>query len=304
MQNEINTKAGYCAIIGKPNVGKSTLMNVILGEKLSITTPKPQTTRKRVLGIYNDENTQIVFLDTPGILEPAYLLHEKMLEYVKNSAKDSDVLLFIVDASSPDVYNEFFDDKRVAELLQIEKPKILAINKIDLSDENSAKHMVRMFEEKNIFEKVIPISALGAFNISTLLDAITEFLPVHPKFFPDDQLSDATERFFVSEIIREKIFEMYKDEIPYSTEVEIDEFKERPGKKDYIRASIIVERETQKPIIIGAKGTMIKKLGQRAREEVERFLERPVFLELYVKVRPKWRSNQNMLRRFGYLPED
>ncbi len=302
--NEVKTKAGFCAIIGKPNVGKSTLMNVIIGEKLSITTPKPQTTRKRVLGIYTDETTQIVFLDTPGVLDPAYLLQERMLEYVRNSAKDADVLLFIVDASNPNAFSDFFDNEQIAELLSLKQPKLLALNKIDLTDENNVKRLAALFEEKNVFEKVVPISAIGAFNVSTLLQSIIEFLPEHPKYFPDDQLSDATERFFVSEIIREKIFEIYKDEVPYSTEVEIEEFKEREGRKDYIRASIIVERETQKPIIIGAKGAMIKKLGQRAREEIEAFLERPVFLELRVKVRPKWRSNPNMLRRFGYTPDE
>jgi GTP-binding protein Era len=302
--NEVKTKAGFCAIIGKPNVGKSTLMNVIIGEKLSITTPKPQTTRKRVLGIYTDETTQIVFLDTPGVLDPAYLLQERMLEYVRNSAKDADVLLFIVDASNPNAFSDFFDNEQIAELLSLRQPKLLALNKIDLTDENNVKRLAALFEEKNVFEKVVPISAIGAFNVSTLLQSIIEFLPEHPKYFPDDQLSDATERFFVSEIIREKIFEIYKDEVPYSTEVEIEEFKEREGRKDYIRASIIVERETQKPIIIGAKGAMIKKLGQRAREEIEAFLERPVFLELRVKVRPKWRSNPNMLRRFGYTPDE
>ncbi len=301
---DVKTKAGFCAIIGKPNVGKSTLMNVILGEKLSITTPKPQTTRKRILGIYTDEDAQIIFLDTPGILEPKYLLQERMLEFVLNSAKDADVLLFLVDASNPNAYNDFAEDERIQELIKQKQPKILAINKIDLTDEGKVKNLVSLFESMNVFEKVLAISAIGAFNVSALVEAVKEFLPYHPKYFPDDQLSDATERFFVSEIIREKIFEIYKDEIPYSVEVEIDEFKEREGRKDYIRASIIVERETQKPIIIGSKGAMIKKLGQRAREEIEMFLERPVYLELRVKVRPKWRSNPGMLNRFGYSTED
>ncbi len=301
---DVRTKAGYCAIIGKPNVGKSTLMNVILGEKLSITTPKPQTTRKRILGIYTDDNAQIIFLDTPGILEPKYLLQERMLEFVLNSAKDADVLLFLVDASNPNAYNDFAEDERIQELIKQKQPKILAINKIDLTDEGKVKNLVSLFESMNVFEKVLAISAIGAFNVYALVETIKEFLPYHPKYFPDDQLSDATERFFVSEIIREKIFEIYKDEIPYSVEVEIDEFKERGGRKDYIRASIIVERETQKPIIIGSKGAMIKKLGQRAREEIEMFLEHPVYLELRVKVRPKWRSNPGMLNRFGYSTEE
>ncbi len=301
---DVTTKAGYCAIIGKPNVGKSTLMNVILGEKLSITTPKPQTTRKRILGIYTDDEAQIIFLDTPGILEPKYLLQERMLEFVLNSAKDADVLLFLADASNPNAYNDFAEDERIQELIKQKQPKILAINKIDLTDEGKVKNLVSLFESMNVFEKVLAISAIGAFNVYALVETIKEFLPYHPKYFPDDQLSDATERFFVSEIIREKIFEIYKDEIPYSVEVEIDEFKERGGRKDYIRASIIVERETQKPIIIGSKGAMIKKLGQRAREEIEMFLEHPVYLELRVKVRPKWRSNPGMLNRFGYSTEE
>ncbi len=294
------TRAGYCTIIGKPNVGKSTLLNAILGEKLSITTSKPQTTRKRVLGIYNDEETQIIFLDTPGILNPEYLLQEKMLEQIIVSAKDADLLLFLVDARNPNAVSEFFENEQIKRTLKFQTPKILVINKIDLIDSPRLEFLVKEFDKQSLFEKIIPVSAIGAFGIPDLLAAIKEFMPEHPKFYPDDQLSDATERFFVSEIIREKIFEMYKDEIPYSTEVVIDEFIEREGRKDYISASIVLERESQKPIIIGKKGNKIKELGKKSREEIEAFLERPVYLELRVKVRPKWRSNPLMLKQFGY----
>ncbi len=294
------TRAGYCTIIGKPNVGKSTLLNAILGEKLSITTSKPQTTRKRVLGIYNDEETQIIFLDTPGILSPEYLLQEKMLEQIIVSAKDADLLLFLVDAGNPNAVSEFFENEQIKRTLKFQTPKILVINKIDLIDSPRLEFLVKEFDKQRLFEKIIPVSAIGAFGISDLLVAIKEFMPEHPKFYPDDQLSDATERFFVSEIIREKIFEMYKDEIPYSTEVVIDEFIEREGRKDYISASIVLERESQKPIIIGKKGNKIKELGKKSREEIEAFLKRPVYLELRVKVRPKWRSNPLMLKQFGY----
>jgi GTP-binding protein Era len=294
------TKAGYCTIAGKPNAGKSTLLNAFLGEKLSITTSKPQTTRKRVLGIFNDNDTQIIFLDTPGILDPEYLLQEKMLEQVLLSAKDADVLLIIVDAGNPNVVKEFYENKQILHLLKFEQPKILAINKIDIIDEARLNILVSEFGRKKQFDKIIPISAIGSFGVNDLLETIIEMLPEHPKFYPDDQLSDANERFFVSEIIREKIFEMYKEEIPYSTEVVIDEFKEREGRKDYISASIILERESQKPIIIGRKGAKIKELGQKSRENIEEFLQRPVYLELHVKVRPKWRSNPQMLKQFGY----
>ncbi len=294
------TRAGYCAIIGKPNVGKSTLMNVILGEKLSITTNKPQTTRKRVLGIYNEEEFQIIFLDTPGLLNPEYLLQEKMLEQIILSAKDADILLFIVDAANPKVVNDFFENEQIKRLIKFQTPKILAINKIDLIDESRLTYIVGEFKKKEIFEKIIPVSALGAFGVSELLNNVKEYIPEHPKYYPDDSLSDANERFFVSEIIREKVFEMYKDEIPYSTEVVIEDFKEREGRKDYISASIVLERESQKPIIIGKKGAKIKELGQRSREAIEEFLQRGVYLELRVKVRPKWRSNPTLLKQFGY----
>ncbi len=304
MENKkINTKAGYVTIIGRPNVGKSTLMNRMLGEKLSITTHKPQTTRKRVLGILDEENYQIIFLDTPGILNPAYLLQKKMLEYVFQSVEDADVLLLLLDIDSDPTGELTFSNEDAVKLLEKFKgPKIAAINKVDLADEEKVRTLITLLEDKNIFQEILPISAVVGYNIDKLLNLLIEYLPESPKYFPSDQISDEPERFFVAEIIREKIFEQYKDEIPYSSEVLIEDFKEREKGKDYISAVIVVERETQKPIIIGRNGEAIKKLGKNAREAIEQFLHRPVYLELRVKVRKDWRQNPALLKSFGYIP--
>ncbi len=300
----MNHKAGYVTIIGKPNAGKSTLMNAILGEKLSIATSKPQTTRKRVLGIHSKENYQIIFLDTPGIMHPEYLLQNRMLKFVFTSAKDADVILFILDIEADSSGAKAFEDPNVQKVLtENTTPKILLINKIDVSNQTIVEKLVENISAKNIFHRIIPISAKNSVNIISVVESILEILPEHPKYYPDDQLSDENERFFVSEIIREKVFELYREEIPYSTEVELDEFTEREGRKDFIRASIIIERESQKPIIIGDKGSSIKKLGRVSREAIEAFLQREVFLELFVKVKEKWRSSPNMLDRFGYKTE-
>ena len=298
-------KSGFVSIIGKPNVGKSTLMNALIGEKLSIITNKPQTTRKKILGILSTENYQIIFQDTPGILNPEYLLQERMLDYVFQSVKDSELVLFIIDINADPSGTQTFDDERDAKILnEAQTKKILLINKIDLSNQNVVENLINDLSAKNIFEKIIPISATEGFNLSSVTESIIELLPEHPKYYPDDQLSDENERFFVSEIIREKVFEQYRDEIPYSTEVIIAEFKERENAKDYISAEIVVEKETQKPIILGAKGDAIKRLGQEAREAIEKFLQHEVYLELRVKVREKWRSNPTMLKSFGYKKED
>jgi len=297
----MNTKSGYVAIIGKPNVGKSTLMNNILGEKLSIVTNKPQTTRKRVLGILSGEKYQIIFLDTPGILNPNYLLQKKFMEYVRASVDDADVILMIIDVVKDTDGKKTFEDNIVKEILnRNNKPKILLLNKIDKSNEAEVEAMVKKFSKLDYFREIIPVSALLNFGTDVVIQAILKYLPEGPKFYPDDQLTDAHERFFVSEIIREKIFEYYKEEIPFSTEVVIEEFKEREGRKDYILANVIVERDSQKPIIIGKRGEAIKKIGQNAREAIEEFLGRPIYLEIRVKVRPKWRSNERMLKSFGY----
>lgn len=297
----METKAGYVTIIGKPNVGKSTLLNAFLGEKLSITTNKPQTTRKRIMGIMSTDNYQIIFLDTPGILQPEYLLQKTMLENIVQSVRDADIIIFIVDISSDPEGIRTFDDENVQKIFSLMKArKILLINKIDLSDEIKTKLLIEKFEKTGLFDNVYPISALLKFNIDSVLNTVIEYLPVHPKFYPDDQLTDEPERFFVSEIIREKILEMFQEEIPYSTEIIIEDFKERANAKDYILASIIVEKESQKPIIIGKKGSAIKELGQISRTAIESFLQRPVYLELRVKVKDKWRSDPKYLKAFGY----
>jgi GTP-binding protein Era len=280
-------------------------MNALVGEKLSIITSKPQTTRKRILGILSSDDYQIIFLDTPGILNPEYLMQERMLDYVYSSVKDSDIILFIIDVSTDPTGNLTLNEKHVAEFLQDSKTiKILVLNKIDLSEQQAVETLINELSSRKIFERIIPISAIKSFNLPTVTDALVEFLPEHPKYYPDDQLSDANERFFVSEIIREKVFELYRDEIPYSTEILIAEFKERENAKSFISAEIVVEKESQKPIILGAKGEAIRRLGKSAREAVEEFLQYEVFLELRVKVREKWRSNPNMLKSFGYTKDD
>ncbi|MCK5457625.1 MAG: GTPase Era [Melioribacteraceae bacterium] len=297
----MKTKTGYTAIIGKPNVGKSTLMNALLGERLSIVTNKPQTTRKRVLGILSDDNYQIIFLDTTGILDPNYLLQRKLLDYINNSVKDADVIVIMIDIIKDAHGNKTLNDQRMKQIFEKDKkPKILLINKIDESNETVVNELLIKLEATNLFDRIIPISAIKNFGTDAVLNSIIDYLPEGPKYFPDDQITDEPERFFVSEIIREKIFKNYKEEIPFSTEVVIEEFTERESRKDFISASIIVERESQKPIIIGKRGEAIKKIGKIARESIENFLQREVFLELRVKVRPKWRNDNRMLKSFGY----
>lgn len=297
----MNTKSGYVTIIGKPNAGKSTLMNSLIGERLSIITSKPQTTRKNILGIVSDENHQIIFLDTPGILKPAYLLQEKMVQYIDQALKDADILVVLFDIDADPTGKEILeDDELFKSLKKNKKKKIAAINKVDLSNDIKVEQLVEKIEKTSLFDSVMMISAQIGFNVKELLEKIKEHLPVGPKYYPDDQLTIENERFFVSEIIREKLFEQYKNEVPFSTEVLIEEFKERENAKDYISASIVVEKETQKPIIIGKGGEAIKRLGKTSRNAVEEFLQREVFLELRVKVRPKWRSNPNLLKNFGY----
>lgn len=301
----MNYKAGFVAIAGLPNVGKSTLMNALIGEKLSIITNKPQTTRKKILGILTTEEYQIIFLDTPGILNPSYLLQEKMLANVETAVRDADLVLFIIDVDADPKGDKTLSDQKVLEIIKNSKiKKLLLLNKIDLSNQHIVEKIINEYSSKEIFEKVIPISATAKYNFESVIDSILEYLPEHPKYFPGDELSDANERFFVSEIIREKIFELYRDEVPYSTEVLIEEFKERSSGKDFIRAVIIVEKESQKPIIIGDNGVSIKRLGKIAREAVEEFLGREVYLELFVKVREKWRSNPTLLKSYGYTTDN
>ncbi len=305
MTNNSVTKTGYAAILGKPNAGKSTLMNALLGQKLSIITSKPQTTRKKILGILTGENHQIIFLDTPGILEPAYLLQKKMMEHVEDSLKDADVIALILDVDAdPDGVRTLNDEYIHKFLLKSKKKKILIINKIDLTTQEHVKLLLQKYAAASMFEKIIPVSAKMNFNLEEVVSSIIELLPEGPKYYPEDIVADANERFFVSEIIREKIFELYKEEIPYSCEVLIADFKEREEAKYFIQAEIIVEKDTQRAIIIGKQGSAIKKLGEAARKDVEDFLQHNVFLELRVKVKNKWRSDEKMLRSFGYSKDD
>jgi GTP-binding protein Era len=300
-----NHKAGFVSIIGLPNAGKSSLLNALLGQKLSIISVKPQTTRKRILGILSEENFQIIFLDTPGIISPSYLLQKKMMDDIKDSIDDSDVIIFLVDVKDDPSADKLLNQEFVKKVVdKIKIPKLLIINKIDLIAQNQTKELINRIENQKLFREVIPVSATLSFNIQRIIDDIIKFLPEGPKLFPDDQLTDANERFFVSEIIREKILELYRDEVPYSCEVLIAEFKEHAEGKDFINAEIVVEKDSQKAIIIGKNGSAIKKLGQTARESIEDFLQLEVFLELRVKVRNKWRSDENMLKSFGYSKKE
>jgi len=295
------TRAGSVAIIGKPNVGKSTLLNTILGTKLSIVTPKPQTTRKRVIGIYTGEHVQMVFLDTPGILEPRYELHRAMMGYVHDALKDADVIVLVVDVTQqPDPETVVTPD--VAEALRrLRKPIIVALNKIDLLRSTAeVLPIIERYAATGLFAELVPISALKHANVDELLRVIERYLPESPFFYDPELLSTQPERFFVAELIREQIFLLYRHEVPYSTEVQIVEFRERSEGKWFIAADIIVERESQKAILIGSGGSRLKTLGQRAREAIEAYLGVPVYLQLYVKVRGRWRNNKTMLHFFGY----
>jgi len=299
----MNHKAGYVSIIGKPNAGKSTLLNALLSQKLSIVSDKPQTTRKTVLGILSEEDYQIIFLDTPGILNPKYLLQDRMLDFIKRSIDDADLLLFIYDVSTPKELKNLFEDKNLIELLdQTSTPKVLLLNKVDLSNEVKIKSLIEEAEKYNIFKKVIPVSALLTFNIDSVRQEILEYLPEHPKYYPEDITSSENERFFVSEIVREKIFDLYREEVPYSCETVVEEFKERENGKYFISVIIYAEKDSQKKIIIGKGGTLIKKVGEEARKDIEKFLNKEVYLELRVKVKENWRNSENMMKFFGYTP--
>ena len=289
-------KAGFVNIIGNPNVGKSTLMNVLVGERLSIITSKAQTTRHRILGIVNDEEHQIVFSDTPGIVDPAYKMHEGMMTFVKSALTDADVILLMVEVNEKGIKNE----EILARLQKTSTPIILLINKIDEVEQDFLEEKVKFWSSTLPKAKVFPISALHKFNVDQVLLEIKSLLPESPPFFDKDQLTDKPEKFFVSEIIREKILLNYKKEIPYSCEVEIEEFKEEEN-IIRIRATIMVIRASQKGILIGHQGKELKKVGTMARKDIEKFFEKKVFLQLYVKVNKDWRNNEAQLRRFGYL---
>ncbi|WP_299118286.1 GTPase Era [uncultured Tenacibaculum sp.] len=288
-------KAGFVNIIGNPNVGKSTLMNALVGEKLSIITSKAQTTRHRILGIVNNEDYQVVFSDTPGIIKPAYELQASMMDFVKSAFEDADVLIYMVEVGEKELKNEAFFNK----IINSKIPVILLLNKIDKSSQEEVEEKIAYWRNKVPNSFVYVISALEKFNVETVFYKIIELLPEAPPFYPKDQLTDKPERFFVNEKIREKILQHYKKEIPYSVEVETEEFVEEE-KIIKIRAVIMVERETQKGIIIGHKGSAIKRVGTEARKDLQQFFDKKVFLDLYVKVNKNWRSNERQLKRFGY----
>ena len=288
-------KSGFVNIIGNPNVGKSTLMNALVGEKLSIITSKAQTTRHRILGIVNHDDYQIVLSDTPGIIKPAYELQSSMMDFVKSALDDADILIYMVEVGEKDLKNEGFFNKIINSTI----PVILLLNKIDTSTQEEVEEKVEYWKAKVPNALVFVISALERFNVDSLFEKIIELLPEAPAYYPKDQLTDKPERFFVNEKIREKILIHYKKEIPYSVEVETEEFTEEEHIVR-IRSVIMVERETQKGIIIGHKGSAIKRVGAEARKDLEKFFEKKVYIELYVKVNKNWRSDNTQLKRFGY----
>ena len=288
-------KSGFINIIGNPNVGKSTLMNNLVGEKLSIITSKAQTTRHRILGIVNGDNFQLIFSDTPGIIKPSYELQDSMMDFVKSALEDADVILYMLEIGEksikdPDVHNKIQSTKT---------PTIILLNKIDLSNQEDLENQINIWSKKYPNTELYPISALNNFNTEKVINRIIELIPESPAYFPKDQLTDKPERFFVNEKLREKILLYYNKEIPYSVEVQTEEFKEEESIIK-IRSLILVERESQKGIIIGHKGVALKKIGTKARIDLEKFFGKKVFIELHVKVSKNWRSNPNQLKKFGY----
>tara|TARA_A100000171_G_scaffold25586_1_gene23879 strand:- start:138 stop:1025 length:888 start_codon:yes stop_codon:yes gene_type:complete len=288
-------KAGFVSIIGKPNVGKSTLMNAMVGERLSIITSKAQTTRHRIMGILSGDDFQIIYSDTPGIIKPEYELHETMMRFVTSSFEDSDLILFVTD-----LYEKYEGEKVIDYLKEVNVPVILVMNKIDLAKGSQAEDKVDYWKEIMNFHDIVMVSALENTGIEGVFEKIIEHLPEHPAYFPKDTLTDKPERFFVDEMIREKIFKQYKKEIPYSCEVVTTSFKED---ENIIRisADIYVERDSQKGIVIGHKGESLKKVGTAAREDLEAFFGKKIFLETHVKVEKDWRKKEAKLKRFGYL---
>ena len=287
-------KAGFVNIFGRPNAGKSTLLNALMGEKLAIVSHKIQTTRHRIKGILSKENYQIIFSDTPGIIQPEYKLHEKMMLAVKDSLEDADLALLM-----HAVHEDMEESDRIFSSLHLKVPAFVVISKIDAAKKEKTEQATGFFKTRSYCKEVIGISALKSINLQLLLEKIVQYLPEGAPFFEGDELTDRPVRFFAGEIIREKIFELYEEEIPYHSTVLIQDFKEKPNITS-IRADIIVQREGQKGIILGEGGRMIKKLGTEARKDIEAFVGQKVFLELFVKVKPKWRDNELFLREYGY----
>lgn len=297
-------KAGFISILGKPNVGKSTLMNRIVGERLSIITSKAQTTRHRIRGIVNGDNHQLVFSDTPGIIDAAYKLHEGMMNFVSNSIQDADAVLYLTELGAEKALKreeeESLNFKIIQKLNKLKVPVFLVINKIDKVEQSELEGVIKVWEELMPTALIRPVSALKGAFVKELFEELKEKMPESPAYFPEDELTDLPLRFFISEIIREKIFLNYKKEVPYSTEVEIEEFKDEP-EIVRIRAVIYVGRKSQKGIIIGHQGKMLKKVGTEARISIQDFLQKKVFLETYVRVEENWRNTDKGLKRFGYL---
>jgi GTP-binding protein Era len=295
MENVVAHKAGFISIIGHPNVGKSTLMNALIGEKLSIMNPKAQTTRHRIMGIANGDNYQLVFSDTPGIIKPKYKLQERMMDFVESAYEDADIMLFLTD-----VEDSFETEETFAKVNKIEVPLILAINKADLTTtQEEIDALMATWKTRLPKAEIFVISALRNFNVQGLFARILELLPENPPYFPKENISDKNVRFFVSEMIREQLLKNYSKEIPYSAEVVIESYKETPT-IDHISALIYVERESQKGIIIGPKGESLKRVGTYSRMDMEKFLGKKVFLEIFVKVKKDWRASDSMLKSFGY----
>jgi len=290
-------RSGYVALIGAPNVGKSTLLNHLVRSRLGIVSPRPQTTRRRTLGILSGEGYQIVFLDTPGIIDPRYALQEALMRTVGDVLGDVDLVIILLEAGTAKPGDLGIPERAV----QFEKKRIAVLNKIDLL--RNRAEMIPVLQaifETGLFEEIVPLSALTGEGTSRLVETLAAHLPEGPPFYPEDQLTEQPERFFVGELIREQVFHRFQEEIPYSIEVEVAEFKERPGAKDYIEAILFVEQDSQKAIVIGRKGQAIRALGEAARRAIEGFLDRPVYLDLRVKVAPKWRRDEAALRRLGY----
>jgi len=288
-------RSGFVNIIGSPNVGKSTLMNALVGEKLSIITNKVQTTRHRILGIINESDYQVVFSDTPGIIKPAYKLQENMMRFVNTAMKDADVILYLVEVGEKCLKNEQYYSR----VKEMNIPVLLLVNKIDLAEQDTVSRELIYWEDKLPNAHILPISALNKFNLDIVLQKIVSLLPISPPYYPKDALTDKSERFFVEEIIREKILKHYKKEIPYSVEVVVEEFVKQDSITK-IRAIIYVMRESQKGILIGHMGKGIKRIGTEARKDIEKFLDAKVFLETPIKVKKNWRNDNRQLKQFGY----
>jgi len=287
-------KSGFVNIFGKPNAGKSTLLNALMGEKLAIVSSKVQTTRHRIKGILTTDQYQIIFSDTPGIIDPKYKLHEKMMMSVKGALEDADLALLLID-----INENWQEADQIFSSLKLRVPSLLIINKTDNAKQEKQQQAVSFFKEKKYAKEIIMVSALKGLQVKELLNKIIELLPEGEAFYADDEISDLPTKFFVAEMVREKIYALFEDEIPYHTTVVVAEFKQKSTLVK-IRAEIIVQRESQKAIIIGEGGKMIKQIGSEARKEIEQFIDQKVFLELFVKVRPKWRENELFLKEYGY----